>query len=160
MSRGWVRTPMTVVSNHRNTAAPVPLTNRINKLVVIASSTGGPRALMQVIPALPEDIPAAILVVQHMPPLFTRSLAARLANASCLEVKEASPGDKITRGRVLIAPGDYHMTVNDSREIVLNQDPTLHGVRPAADITMVSATRIFGSRTVGLVLIGMGNDGT
>jgi two-component system, chemotaxis family, protein-glutamate methylesterase/glutaminase len=129
-------------------------------LVVIGSSTGGPRALMQVIPYLPADIPAAILIVQHMPPVFTRSLAERIAQASKIEVMEAREGSVITRGQALIAPGDFHMVINDKHHIILNQEPTNLGVRPAVDNTMKSAANIFGPAVLGVILTGMGMDGT
>jgi two-component system chemotaxis response regulator CheB len=133
---------------------------KFNKLVVIGSSTGGPRALMQVIPFIPEDIPAAILIVQHMPPVFTRSLAERIAQASKIEVMEAREGSVIARGRALLAPGDFHMVLNDKHCIVLNQEPPNLGVRPSVDPTMRSAAAIFGSSVLGVILTGMGMDGT
>jgi two-component system, chemotaxis family, protein-glutamate methylesterase/glutaminase len=133
---------------------------KFNKLVVIGSSTGGPRALMQVIPYIPADIPAAILIVQHMPPVFTRSLAERLAQASKIEVLEAREGSVIVRGRALLAPGDFHMVMNDKHCIVLNQEPPNLGVRPSVDPTMKSAAENFGSSVLGVILTGMGTDGT
>jgi two-component system, chemotaxis family, protein-glutamate methylesterase/glutaminase len=133
---------------------------KFNKLVVIGSSTGGPRALAQVIPFIPADIPAAILIVQHMPPVFTRSLAERLAQASKIEVLEARDGSAIARGRALLAPGDFHMVMNDKHCIVLNQEPPNLGVRPSVDPTMRSAAAIFGSSVLGVILTGMGTDGT
>jgi len=132
----------------------------LSTLVVIGSSTGGPRALMQVIPFLPADIPAAILIVQHMPPVFTRSLAERIAQASKLEVMEAREGSAIIKGRALIAPGDFHMVINDKRNISLNQDPPNMGVRPSVDNTMKSAANNYGPAVLGVILTGMGMDGT
>jgi two-component system, chemotaxis family, protein-glutamate methylesterase/glutaminase len=131
-----------------------------NNLVVIGSSTGGPNALMQVIPFLPADIPAGILIVQHMPPMFTRTLAERLDEASKINVKEAHEGNVISKGAALLAPGDFHMTVSKNGKITLNQEPTIHGVRPAVDVTMKSASDIYGGSVVGVVLTGMGEDGT
>ncbi len=132
---------------------------RPNHVVVIGSSTGGPRALMQVIPNLPADIDAAVLVVQHMPSLFTRSLAERLEVLSELSVTEAQDGDEIQRCRVLVAPGDHHMVVSDGH-IQLHRGPPVLGVRPCIDVTMESVARTFGSRSLGVVLTGMGTDGT
>jgi two-component system chemotaxis response regulator CheB len=129
-------------------------------LVVIGSSTGGPRALMQVVPLIPADIPAAILIVQHMPPMFTKSLADRLAQVSKIEVMEAREGSVISRGKALLAPGDFHMVINDKHNIVLNQEPPNLGVRPSVDPTMKSAASIFGSSVLGVILTGMGMDGT
>ncbi len=130
------------------------------KTIIIGTSTGGPRALMQVIPALPAHIPASILVVQHMPPLFTKSLAERLDDASQIEVREARAGDKIRPGLALIAPGDYHMVIVKGNRIALNQEPPIWGVRPSVDVTMESVAKIRGAKSVGVVLTGMGVDGT
>jgi two-component system chemotaxis response regulator CheB len=129
------------------------------QLVVIGSSTGGPGALHQVIPRLPADLNAGVLVVQHMPPGFTRSLAQRLDEISALHVKEAEEGDRVATGQVLVAPGGYHMLVDPSGSIRLSQDPPLHGVRPAVDRTLESVIPIWGARTVGVILTGMGYDG-
>jgi len=130
------------------------------KTVIIGSSTGGPKALMQLIPKIPGDLPAQFLVVQHMPPLFTKTLAERLDNASQLSVKEAQEGDKVKRGHVLLAPGDYHMNISKDGKISLDQNPPRWGVRPSVDVTMESIADNFGKTTIGVVLTGMGVDGT
>jgi two-component system, chemotaxis family, protein-glutamate methylesterase/glutaminase len=130
------------------------------KIVIIGSSTGGPRALNTVIPNLPQNLPAAVLIIQHMPAGFTRSLAERLDNQSPLLIKEAEPGDTLEVGRVLMAPGGFHMLLDNRGQITLNQNPTVHGVRPAVDVTMLSVAQKYGSRTVAVILTGMGNDGT
>jgi two-component system, chemotaxis family, protein-glutamate methylesterase/glutaminase len=129
-------------------------------VVVIGSSTGGPRALMSLIPKLPGDFPAAILIVQHMPPIFTKSLAERLNQASQIQVMEACAGSVIEPGRALLAPGGYHMLAVKGNRIALNQEPTVHGVRPAIDIMMKSAVEVYGGNILGIVLTGMGYDGT
>lgn len=131
-----------------------------DKIVVIGSSTGGPRALNTVIPQLPANLPAAILIVQHMPVGFTRSLAERLDSISQISVKEAEPGDRPEVGRALLAPGGFHMVLDREGQISLNQNPTVHGVRPAIDVTMISVAQRFGASTIGVVLTGMGSDGT
>jgi two-component system, chemotaxis family, protein-glutamate methylesterase/glutaminase len=131
-----------------------------NKLVLIGSSTGGPRALMQVIPNLPEDISAAILLVQHMPPGFTKSLAERLNMSSAIQVAEAKEGDELKKGVALMAPGDYHMILGDDEKIHLTQDPPLLGVRPSVDVMMKSAVAVYKKKILGVVLTGMGTDGT
>ncbi len=131
-----------------------------DRVVVIGSSTGGPRALNTVVPALPADLPAAVLIVQHMPVGFTRSLADRLDSLCKIKVKEAEPGDTLEVGRALLAPGGFHMVLDDNNRIALNQDPAVHGVRPAIDVTMNSVTRRFGSSVVSVILTGMGSDGT
>lgn len=132
-------------------------------IIAIGTSTGGPRALSELLPQLPGDIPAGILIVQHMPPWFTKSLAERLDRSGVIRVKEAEVGDKIEDGQALIAPGDYHLVVkraeNGERVVDLNQDPPVHAVRPAADITLQSVAANYGSRTLGVILTGMGSDG-
>lgn len=130
------------------------------KAVVIGSSTGGPGALYEVIPSLPADIPAAVLLVQHMPPVFTKSLADRLNELSHIQVKEAEQGDVLRPGLALLAPGNYHMEVKMDRKIAVNQKPPVLGLRPSVDITMLSASLAYGPSTIGVVLTGMGSDGT
>ena len=129
------------------------------KVVVIGSSTGGPRALHELIPALPSDIPASILLVQHMPPGFTKSLANRLASFSQIEVKEAAPDEALRAGLAQVAPGDYHLTIASRDRIRLTQDPPRHGLRPAVDVTMEAAARAYRDRCIGVILTGMGSDG-
>lgn len=131
-----------------------------SKVVVIGSSTGGPGALYQVIPRLPGDLPAALLVVQHMPPMFTKSLANRLNELSNIRVKEAESGDHIETGLALLAPGNFHMEVKMGDRIAMNQKPPIWGVRPSVDVTMLSASLIYGAATMGVILTGMGCDGT
>lgn len=135
---------------------------KVNAVIAIASSTGGPRALQEVIPKFPSDIKASILVVQHMPKGFTKSLADRLDSLSQVDVREAKENDILREGLALIAPGDYHMVVKKEEDgvvVKLNQDPPLWGVRPAADIMMLSVAEVFRSRVIGVVLTGMGRDG-
>lgn len=130
------------------------------RLVVVGTSTGGPRALFDVIPRLPQDLQAGVLIVQHMPPGFTRSLASRLNDVSSLEVREAEDGAPIALGQALLAPGDFHMVVKRDGRVSLEKSPPLHGVRPAVDVTMESAATVFRQKTVAVVLTGMGRDGT
>jgi two-component system, chemotaxis family, protein-glutamate methylesterase/glutaminase len=130
------------------------------RVVMIGSSTGGPKALYQVVPALPADLPAAVLIVQHMPGGFTASLANRLDQLSGLAVKEAVDGDILSNGVAYIARGGFHMVVEAGGVISLNQKPTVCGVRPSVDVTMQSLPGIFGSAILGVVLTGMGSDGT
>ena len=112
------------------------------------------------IPRLPGDLPAALLVVQHMPPMFTKSLANRLNELSNIRVKEAESGDHIETGLALLAPGNFHMEVKMGDRIAMNQKPPIWGVRPSVDVTMLSASLIYGAATVGVILTGMGCDGT
>jgi two-component system chemotaxis response regulator CheB len=159
ITRPKTTTKSTTVGHREEKASLVPLAP-VNKVLVIGSSAGGPRALLQVIPALPADIPALILIVQHMPPLFTKSLAERLNQTSQLEVKEAETGDKIRPGQALVAPGNYHMTLSNADTIHLNQEPPVRGFRPSIDVAMESVTKVYGASTLGVVLTGMGMDGT
>jgi len=131
-----------------------------DKIVVIGSSTGGPRALNTVVPMLGSDIPAAFVIIQHMPAGFTRSLSERLNGTSELFVKEATPDDRLEVGKVLLAPGGFHMVFDENEKVTLNQNPTVHGVRPAVDVTLLSIVKLYGSRVVTAILTGMGNDGT
>ena len=131
-----------------------------DRVLLIGSSTGGPRALREVLSGLPGDLPAAVLIVQHMPPGFTRSLASSLDQCTELHVREAKAGDRLERGVVLVAPGGYHMVVRRNGIIRLDQGPTVNGVRPAVDVTMMGVAALFGDRTVAAILTGMGHDGT
>ncbi|MBR1760564.1 MAG: chemotaxis response regulator protein-glutamate methylesterase [Schwartzia sp.] len=129
------------------------------KLVVLGCSTGGPKALQTVVAGLPKNLPCGVLIVQHMPPGFTKSLAERLNEISQISVKEAENHDMIEAGHVYIAPGNYHMTVSGSgREILLNQDPPIGTLRPAADVLFKSAAPL-GRDIVSVILTGMGSDG-
>ncbi|WP_097017559.1 protein-glutamate methylesterase/protein-glutamine glutaminase [Orenia metallireducens] len=149
-----------VISTKKITAKPSISTRAtgLTKLVVIGSSTGGPRALKEVVTLLPEDLDAAVLIVQHMPPGFTTSLAQRLDKLSDIRVKEAAEGDRLEKGLALLAPGDYHMTIENG-QVKLNQNPKVHNVRPAVDVTMESIAYDYNSNTVGVILTGMGKDG-
>ncbi len=143
-------------------AARVGFRPRID-IVAIGTSTGGPNALAEVIPHLARDLPVPVVVVQHMPPLFTRLLAERLNTQSALAVHEAEPGVKLEAGHAWVARGDYHMTVvrKDSAAIlVLNQDPPENSCRPAVDVLFRSVAACFGANSLGVVMTGMGADGT
>lgn len=127
--------------------------------VVIGASTGGPRALEIVIRQLPADLPAGVLVVQHMPAGFTRSLAERLNQLAAITVKEAEAGNAIQEGVVLLAPGDFHMKVGSDYRIHLDKSPPVNYVRPSVDVTMLSLPAVFHNRLIGVILTGMGKDG-
>jgi two-component system chemotaxis response regulator CheB len=129
-------------------------------LVVIACSTGGPKALGELLPKLPSPLGAGTLIVQHMPPGFTAPLAARLDKSSALHVREASTGDIVGRDDVLIAPGGSHMHLLAGGRVQLAPDEEpIGGLRPRADLTIVDAARHYGRRLLLVVLTGMGKDG-
>lgn len=128
-------------------------------VVTIASSTGGPSVVQTILASMPANIRAGILVVQHMPKGFTKKFAERLDDISEITIKEAEDGDLITEGTALIAPGDLHMEVDSQLKVRLVSGPKRFGVRPAANVTMVSAAESFGSNTIGVTLTGMGHDG-
>ncbi len=147
---------------HRKPESGRPRPRQPVDVIAIGASTGGPNALAQIIPLLPANLHVPVLVTQHMPALFTRLLADRLNQTSPLTVTEARHGEKITPGKVLIAPGDFHMTIEyrgAHRRIALNQDPKEHACRPAVDVTFRSVAGNYGSRCLGIVLTGMGRDG-
>jgi two-component system chemotaxis response regulator CheB len=129
-------------------------------IVLIGSSTGGPRALNEVVPALPASLPASVVIVQHMPAGFTHSLAERLNGQSKLLVREAQPGDRLMVGQALLAPGGFHMVLDENEQVALNQNPPVHGVRPAIDVTLTSLVQRYGKRVISVILTGMGSDGT
>jgi len=131
--------------------------------VVIAASTGGPTAIQVVVSALPAAFPAAVLVVQHIPRGFTKSLSERLDARSAIPVREARDGEVVERGVVLVAPAGIHTKLALRKgvvEIALDEEPrdSLH--RPSADVLMASAAGVYGQHTLGVVLTGMGADGT
>lgn len=141
--------------------APTSLARTTHQLIAVASSTGGTEALKVFLSGMPADIPGT-LVVQHMPPGFTKSFADNLNNMFPFEVKEAQDGDQVVPGRVLIAPGNYHMEITRSGAyyyVKLHQGPALHSVRPAADYLMKSVAKFVGKNALGVVLTGMGKDG-
>jgi two-component system chemotaxis response regulator CheB len=136
------------------------------KILAIASSTGGPRALEQVVPKLPGDLKVPVVIVQHMPAGFTASLAQRLDMQSKLTVCEAKDGDVLEPGVVYIAPGNYHMEIvqksisgRTSEVVSLNQNPREQGVRPCANILFKSLVPLYGQNILAVVLTGMGADG-
>jgi two-component system chemotaxis response regulator CheB len=132
------------------------------KVVVIGVSTGGPSALGAILPSFPASFPLPILLVQHMPPLFTRLLAERL-NATCqLKVEEASEGEPVEAGRIMIAPGDFHMKVASTggvTRVCLDQSPRQNSCRPAVDALFASVAESYGGAVLAVVLTGMGQDG-
>jgi two-component system chemotaxis response regulator CheB len=137
--------------------------NSADKVLAIGISTGGPNALSYLLPRIPRDFPAAILIVQHMPAGFTEMFAMRL-NSSCeIDVKEAKDGDLVLPGRALIAPGDKHLKVKSlplGTIAVLSNSPPVKGHRPSADVLFRSVASEYGRRATGVIMTGMGDDGT
>jgi two-component system, chemotaxis family, protein-glutamate methylesterase/glutaminase len=130
------------------------------KVVMVASSTGGPKALSEFLPLLPGNLGASIILVQHMPVTFTKLLAERL-NRSCeITVKEADEGEPLTQNVCLVAPGGFHLELTRDERVKLTSDPPIGGLRPCADITMRTVATVLGARALGVVLTGMGRDGT
>jgi len=145
----------------QSSAPATALARTTHQLIAVASSTGGTEALKVFLRNMPANIPGT-LIVQHMPPGFTKSFADNLNGMFPFEVKEAQDGDQVVPGRVLIAPGNYHMEITRSGAFYyakLHQGPPLHSVRPAADYLMRSMAKYVGKNAVGVVLTGMGKDG-
>lgn len=141
---------------------PPPIQHKDCDIVAIASSTGGPNALAALIPKLVYDVNVGILIVQHMPPLFTKQFALSLDQKTGYTVREAEAGDVVTPNVALIAPGNYHMVLKGSRgesRITLHQGPLENGCRPSADVLFRSVAECYGKRAIGIVLTGMGKDG-
>jgi len=160
---------VSLASRRTPAGSPAPVATTKRKLggqkidiLAIGVSTGGPNALAEVIPRLPEDFPVPVVVVQHMPPLFTRLLAERLNSRSPLSVQEAEAGRVLEPGQVWIARGDYHMAVGRRGTGVilnLNQDPPENSCRPAVDVLFRSVAQTYGANVLGVVMTGMGSDG-
>jgi two-component system chemotaxis response regulator CheB len=129
-------------------------------LVVLASSTGGPATLMKLIPSFPKDFPGAVILVQHMPGSFTSQFSTQLAEASQIRVKEAEAGEIIVPGQLYVCPGSHHLRVSPTGRISLDDGPRIGGYRPCADLTFESAAEYAGPMTIGVILTGMGNDGS
>jgi two-component system chemotaxis response regulator CheB len=137
-------------------------TGGVSKVLAIGVSTGGPTALGAIIPQVPPDFPIPILIVQHMPPLFTRLLAERLQTSTPLKVEEAAQGSSVAAGKILIAPGDYHMRLRNTGNglvVGLDQSPPENSCRPAVDVLFRSVGETFGPAAIGVILTGMGQDG-
>jgi two-component system, chemotaxis family, protein-glutamate methylesterase/glutaminase len=132
------------------------------QVVVIGVSTGGPDALARLIPQLPADLSVPLLIAQHMPPIFTSMLAARLSTKSALPVRECKSGERLSPGYALIAPGDFHMVVQQDPggvRVSTHQGPRENFCRPSVDVLFRSVASVYGARTLGVILTGMGQDG-
>lgn len=132
---------------------------RSDPIIIMGASTGGPRALHRTLNDLTVDLPAGVVIVQHMPPGFTHSLAQRFDKSSPLVVREAVDGDHLARGLALLAPGNFHLLFTKGYSVTLSDGPRRHHVRPALDVTIESAVEHFRNKVIGVVLTGMGEDG-
>jgi two-component system chemotaxis response regulator CheB len=154
-SRALTTPPTAASSTKRKPGLPI-------EILAIGTSTGGPNALAEVIPQLPKNLPVPVVIVQHMPPLFTRLLAERLNARSPLTVREGEAGKPLEPGHVWIARGDYHMTVvRQATGVVLNlnQEPPQNSCRPAVDVLFRSVAQTYGPAALAVVMTGMGSDG-
>jgi two-component system chemotaxis response regulator CheB len=145
-------------------AAPPPPAFRPGAIQVVAigASTGGPNALAEIFPRLPADFPVPIVLVQHMPPMFTRLLAERLTAQSAIRVQEGTSGAVLQSGQAWIAPGDHHMiVVRDCTQVrlLVHQDPPENSCRPAVDVLLRSVAQTYGPNALSVILTGMGQDG-
>lgn len=160
-SIGINRDPLPTPSKASDVASRSQPSQRVD-IVAIGVSTGGPNALEEIIPALPADFPVAIAIVQHMPPIFTNTLAQRLSALSRIPVYEGAPGDIVRHGGVWIAPGGYHMHLTRkiaAVHIETDQSPPENSCRPSADVLFRSVAKLYGPRALAVVLTGMGEDG-
>jgi two-component system chemotaxis response regulator CheB len=132
------------------------------QVIAVGVSTGGPDALANIIPLLPANLSVPIVITQHMPPIFTALLAKRLAAKSAVPVHECSSGEVLTPGCVVLAPGDFHMTLgHEEGQVVLktNQYPKENYCRPSVDVMFRSVAEVYGGRALAVILTGMGQDG-
>ena len=158
-----VRTPSPHLLDHPKASKPVFRPRQEpTKVVAIGISTGGPNALQYLLAKLPGDFPGSIVVVQHMPEGFTHMFAQRLNECCAIDVKEAQSGDLLAAGRALICPGNRHLKVRRmplGNTVVLSDEPRMNGHRPSVDVLFRSVASEFGSRAIGVLMTGMGEDG-
>lgn len=168
LSRQAVKSEKCYQNNHKLvTSSPytiLPTTQHI-ELIVIGVSTGGPKALEQMIPTISVSIPCPILIVQHMPPLFTQSLAEKLQEKTQLKVTEAQDGELIEAGHVYIAPGGRHLVVRrklpkEPPYLAINDTPPVNNCRPSIDVLLRSVARVIKGNVLAIMMTGMGRDGT
>ncbi len=155
--------PAAVLLPPQKEKTPVVFSPTESPIVAIGVSTGGPKALSEILPQLPSNFPAGLVIVQHMPEKFTKMLADRLNQMCRIKVKEAEDGDMILPGRALLAPGNLHMKIQKLPQaapvVVLSRDEQGKGHRPSVDVLFKSAAEELGSEAIGLIMTGMGDDG-
>lgn len=165
--KALVKSNVTLMPPKLTPVAPKPNTKRFSvtervDILAIGVSTGGPNALVALLPKIAMDFPVPILIVQHMPPIFTNLLAESLSSKCKIKIKEAADGDFLVPGQALIAPGNYHMTIENHKNrhvIKLNQDPSENYCRPAVDVLFRSVAKQWTSNVLAVVMTGMGQDG-
>ena len=140
--------------------APAQTSGERFPIVVVAASTGGPAALMKFVPTFPKNFPGAVLVIQHIPGTFTSQFSQQLAEIASIQVKEAEPGEIVHAGRLYLCPGSHHLRLTPTGRITLDDGPRISGYRPCADVTLETVSAFAGPMTTGVILTGMGNDGS
>jgi two-component system, chemotaxis family, protein-glutamate methylesterase/glutaminase len=139
-----------------------PIVSAPVRVVTIGVSTGGPEALARLLPTLPKDLAVPVVIAQHMPPIFTSLLASRLSTKCAVPVRECASGEPLLPGTIWIAPGDFHMVVSREDGVLrlrTNQGPRENYCRPSVDVLFRSVANIYGSKALGVILTGMGQDG-
>lgn len=161
-----VRTAATKIAPPNASAKPAPQvfkpaanTDARVPVVVIAASTGGPAALMRLAPRFPKDFPAAVVLVQHMPPAFTSQFSVQLGEAASMRVKEAEANENLQPSVFYVCPGSHHLRISTSGRILLDDGPRISAYRPCADVALESAAAYAGANAIAVVLTGMGGDG-
>jgi two-component system, chemotaxis family, protein-glutamate methylesterase/glutaminase len=158
------REPVEVVFDRKDDRQIAPPVQRsgIVEVIAIGISTGGPNALREILPRLDPNIPVPILIVQHMPAGFTREFARSLGKICSLEVKEAADGDLLDKPRIFIAPGDWHIVIEQkplAKIIRLSDSPPVNGHRPSADVLFASVLKNYRNNCLAIIMTGMGKDG-
>jgi two-component system chemotaxis response regulator CheB len=151
--------PAGVTTAFSSSPAPVRTGGKF-PVVVLAASTGGPQVLMRLIPRFPKNFPGAVLLIQHMPGVFTSRFSQQLAEIASLKVKEAEQGELMHPGNLYVCPGSHHMRVSPTGRLTLDDGPRIAGYRPCADLAMETAASFAGNMTTAVVLTGMGADGS
>jgi len=151
------RSEPNTIPTPKNVVTPRPGNTKF-PFVVIAASTGGPAALMRIIPEFPADFQAAVILVQHIPPSFSSQFSQQLAEVAKLKIKEAEAGEIIVPGTAYVCPGSHHMRVSQTGRVTLDDGPRINGYRPCADVTFETVAEYAGPMSVGVVLTGMGGD--